>query len=210
MTRRIVVPGEMLTEQRKRIGKHAYLRDGKIFSDSVGLLSESDVSVSVIPLEGKYEAEINDVIVGVVMEEKISGYTVNLNSFYSSYISKKTLRDPLRGGSIISAKVFRVNEVKEIEIGMVRTLFGGDVMEVSPVKVPRIIGKDGSMLEVLKKGTGCNIVVGRNGLMWVKGGNFRLLESALELIQSQAHTENLTNKVADFLKVTVPEEKVVS
>ena len=145
MARKIVVPGELVTEQRKRIGKHVYLRDGKIYSDSVGFVSESDVSVSVIPLEGKYEPEVNDVVVGVVMEEKISGYTVNLQSFYTSYISKKMLRDPLRPTSVISAKVMRVNEIKELEIGMVRTLFGGDLMNVSPVKVPRIIGKSSNI-----------------------------------------------------------------
>lgn len=202
LNRRIVVPGELVTEERKRIGRHVFLRDGKIFSDSVGLVSENDTSVSVIPLEGKYEPEMNDVVVGVVMEEKISGYTVNLNSFYPSYISKKSLRDPLRPNAVVSAKVMRVNEMKEIEIGMVRVLYGGDVLEVSPVKVPRIIGKDGSMLDVLKRGTGANLVVGRNGLVWVKGGNHALLVSALNMIQDFAHTENLTNRIMDFLKVT--------
>ncbi len=209
MSRRIVVPGELVSADRKRIGKHVFLKDGKIFADSVGLVSESDVSVSVIPLEGKYEPELNDVVVGMVVDEKISGYTVTLNSFYQSYVSKKTLRDPLRPNSVVSAKVMRVNEMKEIEIGMVRVLFGGELLEVSPVKVPRIIGKDGSMLEVLKQGTKCNLVVGRNGLVWVKGGDVKLLVQALDLIQSQAHTENLTNKVSAFLNVSVSDEKVV-
>jgi len=209
LSRRIVVPGELVSADRKRIGKHVFLKDGKIFADSVGLVSESDVSVSVIPLEGKYEPELNDVVVGMVVDEKISGYTVTLNSFYQSYVSKKTLRDPLRPNSVVSAKVMRVNEMKEIEIGMVRVLFGGELLEVSPVKVPRIIGKDGSMLEVLKQGTKCNLVVGRNGLVWVKGGDVKLLVQALDLIQSQAHTENLTNKVSAFLNVSVSDEKVV-
>lgn len=199
MARRIVVPGELVTSERKRIGKHVYLRDGNIFSDSVGLVSENDTTVSVIPLEGKYEAEVNDVVVGVVVDEKISGYTVDLDSFYTSYISKKSLRDPLKPSSVVSAKVMGVNELKEIEIGSVRVLFGGEVLRVSPVKVPRVIGKDGSMLEVLKNGTGCMLVVGRNGLIWVKGGNVKLLQGALELIQHQAHSDNLTNKVSNFL-----------
>ncbi|MDO8634138.1 MAG: hypothetical protein Q7K34_02485 [archaeon] len=199
MPRRIVVPGELVTSERKRIGKHVYLRDGSIFSDSVGLVSESDTTVSVIPLEGKYEAEINDVIVGVIMDEKISGYTVNLDSFYPSYISKKALRDPLKPASVVSAKVMGINELKEIEIGGVRVLFGGEILNVSPVKVPRVIGKDGSMLEVLKSGTGCMLVVGRNGLIWVKGGNVKLLQGALDLIQREAHADNLTAKVSNFL-----------
>lgn len=199
MARRIVVPGELVTSERKRIGKHVYLRDGSIFSDSVGLVSENDTTVSVIPLEGKYEAEINDVVVGVVMDEKISGYTVSLDSFYTSYISKKALRDPLKPTSVVSAKVMGINELKEIEIGNVRVLFGGEILTVSPVKVPRVIGKDGSMLEVLKNGTGCMLVVGRNGLIWVKGGNVKLLQGALDLIQAKAHADNLTNKVSNFL-----------
>lgn len=200
MSRKIVVPGELVSSERKRIGRHVYLMDGKIFSDTTGIVSESDVSVSVIPLEGKYEPEMNDIVVGMVSEEKMSGYNVHLNSFYPSYVSKKALWEPLKVNSVISAKVVRVNEMKEIQLDNVRSLFGGHIVTVSPVKVPRIIGKEGSMLEVLKNGTGSLLVIGRNGMVWVKGGNTQLLMDALSLIQKQAHTENLTSKVEEFLK----------
>lgn len=209
MSRRIVVPGELVSSERKRAGKHVYLMDGKIFSDSVGFVNENETMVSVIPLEGGYEPEINDIVVGVVMDEKISGYTVNMNSFSSSYISKKALRSPLRPSNVISARVERVNEMKEIELDGIRVLFGGEVLQVSPVKVPRIIGKDGSMLEVLKKGTGCSLVVGRNGFVWIKGGNVRLLNETLEMIQKEAHMDNLTNRISDFLGQKSTAEKVV-
>ncbi len=125
---------------------------------------------------------------------------VDINSFYHSFVSKKELRDLLRVGSMVSAKVLSVNEVLDAEIGFVRQFYGGQVIKVSPVKVPRMIGKNGSMLDVLKNGSGCQLMIGRNGLVWAKGGDVSLLQRALRLIEENAHKEHLTNSIADFLK----------
>ena len=74
------------------------------------------------------------------------------------------------------------------------------MIEVSPAKVPRIIGKNGSMLKVLMDGSGSNLIVGRNGWVWAKGGNVQLFIEAVELIERESHLSNLTNRVAAFLK----------
>jgi exosome complex component RRP4 len=89
--------------------------------------------------------------------------------------------------------------LNEVDLARPRIFFGGEIISVSPVKVPRIIGKNGSMLEVLKKGTGSNVMVGRNGRIWVKGGNIPLLVKAIEKIETEAHLNNLTNRVGEFL-----------
>jgi len=200
MGKKIVVPGEVVTEQRKRLGHNVYLHDGRIHSDVLGFVNESDDVASVVPLEGAYAPVEGDLVIGIVTAERFAGYSVDINSFYPSFLNRKDLRDSLKGGNVVSAKVDRVNELNEADLAQSRVFYGGEVIEVSPVKIPRVIGRNGSMLDVLKQGTGCSILVGRNGWIWVKGGDIALLKRALDKISKEAHMENLTNGVTDFLK----------
>ncbi len=198
--RRIVVPGEVVTEERKRPGAHVFLSEGKICSDSLGIVDDGKDYISIVPLEGKYIPQLGDLIVGVVVAENFGNYFVDISSVHDAAIPKNSIRETLRLESVVSAKIMRVNEMSVAELGNIRTFFGGQLISVSAVKVPRIIGKNGSMLEVLKRGTNCSLMVGRNGRIWAKGGNTQLLISALEKIQRESHTENLTAAVEEFLK----------
>ena len=200
MPKRIVVPGELVTTERKRLGENVYLKEGNIIATVVGLVNETDTTVSVVQLEGKYVPQEGDVVIGIVTDEKFSGYVVDINAFYHSYISKREISEMIKNHSVVSVKVARVNEINEVELIGPRVFFGGEVFEVSPVKVPRVIGKDGSMLNVLKAGTGSTIMVGRNGRIWAKGGNLPLLKEAVAKIDREAHLDNLTNRMTEFLE----------
>ena len=210
MPKRIVVPGELVTQERKRLGENVYLKEGSIISSVVGLVNETDTTVSVVQLEGKYVPQEGDVVIGVVTDEKFSGYVVDIGSFYPSYISKREISEMIQNHSVVSVKVARVNEINEVELIGPRVFFGGEVFEVTPVKVPRVIGKDGSMLNVLKAGTGSTIIVGRNGRIWAKGGDVALLKDAVAKIDREAHLENLTNRITEYLekhKKTIDDKK---
>lgn len=200
MSKRIVVPGELVTEERKRLGQHVFIQNGKVFSDCLGLVNDENELASVVPLEGKYFPIEGDVILGIVELELHAGYLINVNSWCYSFIPRSAVREDLRIGTVISAKIFGVTELREMDLGQIRAYFGGQMIKVSPVKVPRIIGKQASMLAVLKNGTGCNLMVGKNGLIWVKGGNIPLLLKALEMIDRESHLSNLTNRVTEFLE----------
>jgi len=209
MTKRLVIPGELVTEERKKLGSHVFVREGKIYSDSMGLVNDEADFASVVPLEGKYMPQQNDVIIGVITAERFAGYSVDINSFYPSFVSKKELREVLKPGSIISAKIMKVNELNEVELGSIRLFFGGEIIQVSPVKIPRVIGKEGSMLNILRDGTGSNIIVGRNGRLWVKGGNTDLLRKGILKIDREAHLDNLTNRISGFLNAENGNKKPV-
>ena len=200
MAKRLVVPGELVTEERKKLGSHVFVREGRIYSDSIGLVNDEADFASVVPLEGKYMPQMNDVIIGVITSERFAGYGVDINSFYPSFVSKKELREVLKPGSIISAKIMKVNEFNEVELGSIRLFFGGEIIEVTAVKVPRLIGKEGSMLNIIKGGTGSNILVGRNGRVWAKGGNIDLLRRAIGKVEAEAHVDHLTDRMAEFIK----------
>ncbi len=200
LSRKVVIPGEVLTTERKKLGANVFLREGKIISSRLGLLQESAERISVIPLEGKYLPKENDFIVGFITSEKYYGYTVDINSIYESMIYKRDLRKPLKIGSFISARISRVNELHEAELSNVKVLFGGEIMKVSPVKIPRIIGKNNSMINLIKKYTKSFIVVGKNGIIWLNGGNIGLAIEAIRIVEAEAHLTNLTNRITEFLE----------
>ena len=197
--KRIVVPGELLTEERKRTGDHVFIDEGKVYSDSLGLMQQDEESVRVIPLNGKYMPQTGDLIVGIISGEQFAGYHVDINSFYESFLRKEGIRKPLSSGTVISAKISHVDEVNEADLENVRVFYGGEVLDVSPVKVPRIIGKKGSMLQVLRDGTGASVMAGRNGRVWIKDGNIALLKRAIQKIEDEAHMSNLTVRIQEFL-----------
>ena len=200
MKKKIVIPGELVSEERKKVGQHVFVENGKIFSDSLGLTYADSDFASVVPLHGKYLPQREDLIVGIVAQETFGGYLVDINSFYFSFVSKEFIRERLQKGSVISAKILSVNEINEAELGNVRVFYGGEIIGISPVKVPRVIGKNASMMEALKKGTASNILVGRNGRIWAKGGDIPLLLKAIKKIEEESHLSNLTKKIEHFLE----------
>ena len=209
--KKIVIPGDLVTEERKRLGIHVFVENGKIYSDCLGLMDTESATASVIPLQGRYIPSAGDLIVGIVKSEKHSVYEVDINSIYSSYMSKRDIRETLKPGAILSAKVDSVNEINEASISDIRVFYGGEIVEVSPVKVPRLIGKNGSMLNVLKSGTQSSLLIGRNGRVWAKNGDLKLLKQAIKKIEKEAHLGNLTNKMEEFMKTnqSAPSEKKV-
>lgn len=197
--KRLIIPGELVTEERKKLGSHVFVREGKIYSDAIGLVNDESDFASVVPLEGKYMPQVGDLVIGIIGEEKFSVYMVDVNSFYQTVVSKRDLREPLKAGSVVSAKISKVSELNDIDLQNPRVFFGGEIIDVNPVKIPRIIGRDASMLNIIKDGTKCNVIVGRNGRLWVKGGDIDLLKKVIQKIQDEAHLENLTNKIQDYL-----------
>lgn len=84
-------------------------------------------------------------------------------------------------------------------------LQGGQVVEIDPVKVPRVIGRKGSMIKMLKRVLGCDIVVGANGRIYVrareepKKERELLAVRAIREIERRSHLRGLT----DWLKANL-------
>jgi len=89
--------------------------------------------------------------------------------------------------------------------GMGSNLFkinGGLIIDVEPSKVPRIIGKKGSMISLLKKYTKCRIFVGQNGRIWIDGDDddIKLITNTIDIIVNNSLSFGLTNKIEELLK----------
>ncbi|MCK4435535.1 RNA-binding protein, partial [Candidatus Bathyarchaeota archaeon] len=64
-------------------------------------------------------------------------------------------------------------------------------------------GRKGSMISMIKRETGCHILLGQNGLVLISGKNpedNRLAIIAIRKIEKESHTSGLTNRVTEMLK----------
>lgn len=72
------------------------------------------------------------------------------------------------------------------------------MIKVNSNKVPRVIGKEGSMINLIKKETGCNITVGQNGLIWIKGDRIEdelFVKKAINFVTEKSFTHGLTEEM---------------
>ncbi|HIH69172.1 exosome complex RNA-binding protein Rrp4 [Methermicoccus shengliensis] len=206
---RIVIPGELLSEDAKRAGEGTYVEDGKVYSLLYGVAHEGK-SIRVIPLEGKYIPTRGDTIIGMVSELTPFGWVLDIASPYegflhlSEYPKKIDSADMEQHLTIGDSVVVGVKEVApsmrvmlELKEGVPRPLKGGRLIEISHTRVPRLIGRGGSMISMLQRETGCRLLVGQNGRVWITGPRRQvsLVADLVEMIEREAHTPGLTDRV---------------
>lgn len=216
----LVVPGEVLAEEDYFSGKGTFKENGKICSVLTGLVSIRNNKISVIPLKSKYTPKRGDVVIGKVDDIRFSIWDVGLYSPYSGILpasevfgrEKKELSRVFDIGDTLFLKVVDVDEVKKVKLGLkgrgLGKFRGGILVHITPTKVPRLIGKRGSMINMIKDKTQCKIVVGQNGVVWVRGTPKmeRMVEKIINLIEDEAHTLGLTDRVKEQLYLLVDGE----
>lgn len=216
--RAIVVPGEPLADGMDYLpGDNTYRENEKIFSKVLGLTNISGRVIKITPLAGPYVPKVGDKIIGKVTDIAFSGWRVDTGTAYSAMLNVKDatsrfikkeedLSRILAIGDYVVVMIINVTSQNLIDLTMkepgLHKISGGRIISVNSQKVPRIIGKKGSMVSQIKEKTGCSITVGQNGLIWIKGtseGEF-LTEEAIRLIESRSHEEGLTEKIDKFLE----------
>lgn len=190
----IIVPGDLVANEPKKL-PGCYIEDGKTYAATVCAKNED----SVAPLKGVYVPQVGDVVVGVIDEELFKGYLIELGCAYQGKVSAQDVRDELKKGDILAAKVISVDEVKEAQLVEPRKLWGGEMLDIEPVKVPRVIGRNSSMLKQITEATQTTIFVGRNGLVYIKGGNTALAVQAILRICRESHVPGLTERISKML-----------
>jgi exosome complex component RRP4 len=109
-------------------------------------------------------------------------------------------------GDILIVKILSADRLNQPELTTVGKYLGkrnnGVVISIDPPKIPRIIGRNGSMIKMLNNLTNSNIFVTQNGRIWLKGEDLaheRLLIEAIQKIASEAHTVGLTDRMQEFI-----------
>ncbi len=216
--KQIVVPGELLARGMDHFpGTGAYRDKEEIFSARLGVVYVDGRAIKIIPLSGVYMPKTGDVIIGRVIDITFSGWRLDTNSAYSAMLSLKDATSDYIGrgadltqyfdlGDNMVCKIINVTSQKLVDVTMrepgLKKLHGGRIFKVNTNKVPRIIGKKGSMVSMIKNATGCRIVVGQNGLVWLQGeaNNEFIAMEAIKKIEDESHTSGLTNRIKEFLE----------
>jgi len=214
--RNIVIPGEYVDDKKgRKLGNDVYEEGEKVFAKVLGIPIVNENEIKIIPMSGVYIPNISDNVIGVITEVGISGWTVDINSPYIAFLpvadgvdefvdtNRTDISRFFDVGDALFCKISKVTKNKTTRVSMramgARKLLGGSLMKVKPVKIPRIIGKGGSMINMIKDKTGCVIYVGKNGVIWMRGENTAKAIEAILTIERESHTTGLTDKIAKML-----------
>lgn len=214
--REIVIPSQLLGDSRKnKAGRGTFIENGKIYSERLGILSKKSDYINVVPLKGRYDPIEGDFVIGIIEEASASSWLVDINAPYPALLHINEVpwkiefgetEKYLKHGDSIMAKVLQIDVSKKLQITLNdRNLYkieGGHITHVEPSKVPRIIGKKGSMISLLKKYSRCCIFVGQNGRIWIDGDDSGIAKvlQAIRKIEDEALSYGLTNRIEALLK----------
>ncbi|MFH2028197.1 MAG: exosome complex RNA-binding protein Rrp4 [Nanoarchaeota archaeon] len=214
----IVVPGEKLAEGMDSLPGFGTYREGDyVIAGRLGLVSIDGRTIKLISLSGRYMPKKDDTIICKVSDINFSGWSLDTNCAYNAMLPMKDATSDFiqRGadltqyydvGDYLVCKIINVTSQKLIDVTMkgpgLRKLDGGRIVQVNTNKVPRIIGKQGSMVSMIKQATDCKIIVGQNGLVWIQGepkGEL-LAVNTLKKIEMESHLPGLTDRIKETLE----------
>src|SRR3989344_6990950 len=180
--RKVVIPGEVIFKGEDYLpGEGTEKRGSEIVAIRYGLAEESNNLVKVISLSGVYQPRRGNVVIGRVENLTFYGWQIDIDSAEGAFlplqevpgfVSKEAMNEVMDIGDMVSAKIMDVNgrgvdlTIKLRGLGRIDE---GLIIKVNSNKVPRVIGKEGSMINLIKEESGCNVTVGQNGLIWIKG-----------------------------------------
>jgi len=213
--RKVVVPGEVIVSGEDFLPGEGARRVGNdVVSTRFGLAEEAGRMIKVLAITGAFIPRRNNVVIGRVSDITFHGWLVDIDSASSGFlpveeaphfINKNEMDQFLDIGDVVAAKIWSV-KAKGIDLAMrgkgLGKLEGGFIFRVTPNRVPRIIGREGSMINLIKDKTGCDITVGQNGWIWVNGALDAEIKArkAIEAIAEKVHVEGLTEKMEEWFE----------
>ena len=214
----VVLPGEHLAEGMDYLpGRGTYRLNDKILARRLGLLQVDGRALKIIPVSGRYAPKKDDIIIARVKDIAMSGWILDINCAHNAMVNVRDATSEFiqRGADLtqffnledyLLCKIVNVTSQKLVDVTMkgpgLRKLTQGRPIIVNCNKVPRIIGKQGSMVSLLKNATGCKITVGQNGIVWISGEAAQeiIAVEAIRKIEAEAHISGLTERIQVFLE----------
>ena len=217
--RKYVIPGDVITSGPYRTEQNVILDGERIIATAIGISEIYDDTVRVISLTGKYIPKINDLVVAKVLSHSSLSWELDINSSYVGFLPAADvfgrdfsahadeLNSKLKKGDLVVARIANSDRsrdplltISDRELGKIES---GELVEISPSKVARLIGKRGTMIQTIEMATGAIITIGQNGWIVVSCENSDgLLKAvkAIQMVEEQAHIANLTDKVKSMLE----------
>ncbi|MEE9242276.1 MAG: exosome complex RNA-binding protein Rrp4 [Nitrosopumilaceae archaeon] len=217
--RRYVIPGDVITTGPYRPEQNVILQGDKIMSTVIGISEIYDDSVKVIPLTGIYVPKNNDLVIGKIVSHSSLSWAVDINSLYPGMLpasdvfgrnfqaSSDDMNSKLKKGDLIVARIGNFDRSRDPlitlgdrELGKIES---GELVRISPSKIPRLIGKQGTMIQIIETATNATITIGQNGWVVVScetpDGLSKAIK-AIKMVEKQAHIANLTDRIKSMLE----------
>jgi len=215
-TRQIVIPGETICTGNEFLPGDGAYRDGAdVVANRYGIANIFEKHVKVTPVTGAYYPKRGNTMIATIVDITFNGWLLDFggaqNAFLpvsevSRYVNKNEMKEFLDFGESVIVKVWDV-KARGVDASMKMRGFGkiegGMIIAVGPNKVPRIIGKEGSMVKLIRDATSCNVTVGQNGKVWISGKDIAMevaTKKIIEFITENATIAGLTSKVESFIK----------
>ena len=214
--RQVVIPGETILEGDEYLPGEGTEKQGKkIVALRYGLSEESGKLVKVIPLSGVYQPRRGNIVIGKCNLITFNGWVIDIgiaeNAFLPimetpKFVAKDRLDEVMKIGDLAVVQITGVNgrgidlTIKARGLGKIDE---GIVFKINSNKVPRVIGKEGSMIKVIRDYTKCNITVGQNGYIWIKGDKIEdelFAKRAIEFVSEKSFLDGLTERIEEWFK----------
>ena len=217
--KQLVAPGDLLAEGDYVPGESTYKENGKIYASRLGLVDYDGRRVYVVALKAFYIPAPGDTVIGKVVETTPGGWIIDIKAPHfarlrASDVVERSFKPETTDlpsifdvGDLIIAKVVAYDRTRDPQLSIREPGLGkimrGQLFEVTPTKIPRVIGRQGSMVSMIKRETGCQLTIGQNGLILISGRSpkeERLAVLALRKIEAESHTSGLTDQVNEMIK----------
>lgn len=218
--RKYVIPGDVVTTGPFRPEQNVILEGEKIISTTIGISEIYDDSVKVITLTGKYIPKIDDLVIGKVNSHTSLSWELDINSCYVGFLPAQDvfgrdfsahadeLSSKLKTGDLVAARIANFDRTRDPLVTISDRDLGkidsGDLVKISPSKVPRLIGKRGSMIQMIEMATNAAVTIGQNGWVVVSCETPEGLlkaKKAIEMVNQKAHVANLTDQIKEMLEI---------
>jgi exosome complex component RRP4 len=218
--RRYVIPGDIIVQGNFRPLMNVVKTDNSIIATRIGVAEAGREGIKVIPLSGVYIPRVNDVVIGKIVDHSSLSWEVDIQSCFSAHLPAQDVfgRDfsPARDdmgrqlliGDLITARITAFDRTRDPMLTIQDKDLGkiprGEFLKISATRVPRLIGKRGSMIQTIEQATQTRVLIGQNGIIVVSGRNFeglKLAVRAIRMVEEEAHMANLTQRVKVLLNV---------
>ncbi len=213
----LVLPGEEIAARGLQPGTGTYRVNGHIYASVLGLVQPRPPFVRVAPLSGRYIPKARDLVIGIVTDVQGTFWLLDIGAPRWAplhmtgtpwKIDFGETEQYLKVGDAVVVSVEQIENTGRIGVTMIGDglgkLEGGTLATISPAKIPRVIGKGGSMIQTIQQATRCEVVVGQNGRLWIDGPDEGILRvrEALRLVETEGQRRGLTEKVQSLLGIS--------
>src|SRR5918996_3210853 len=232
LKRKYVIPGDKIVDGNFRPLMNVIRIGDSIISTRIGIAEAGRDGIKVIPLSGVYIPRINDIVIGKIVDRSSLSWDVDINSCFSAHLpaqdvfgrdfspARDDMNRELATGDLLTARIIAFDRTRDPMLTIQDRDLGkiprGESLKISATRVPRLIGKRGSMIQTIEQATQTRVLIGQNGIIVVTGrtaDGIDLAVKAIRMVEEEAHTSNLTQRIKILLNVpdtTPPQQTSMS